>query len=145
MTDSLRALFEQIVAELPPKLATLEVRHTRNDDGFIFELLPAKEGCAPIMVHKDDEVELVDFSFGGSGTWELPYEGRYKSADSSNVLPEVEQLIRAVVAGHCEIKHRLISVVSAVYVETYTYRVVDVLRFSFPPFTTRRYKPYRSE
>jgi hypothetical protein len=142
VVEPLRVLFEKLVSELPTDCAILHVRRIYKDDGTLFELVPVNKECAPISVHVEDEVELVDFSFGQSGTWELPCEGRSKNGDSHTILLEIEQLIRAVVGGHCEIRRRLLSVFSEVYVEDYTYCIVDVLRFSFPPFTTTRYKPY---
>ena len=44
----------------------------------------------------------VDFSFRErGGTWELPLEGRYKNADNPQLLAEVEEMCRAVIAGNC--------------------------------------------
>jgi len=51
-------------------------------------------------------------------------------------------MARAVIAGKCDETRGLFSLTSRVYVEGYTYKVVDLPMLPIPPFGTRRYAPY---
>ena len=98
MHQRIKAMLEKLLSELPPGAAVLRERRTRRDDGTLFELIPSNHDAAAILVHVEDRFDLVDFSFGESGTWELPVEGRNRNAGIDGILSEVEDMCRAVIA-----------------------------------------------
>ena len=115
----------------------------RGGDGSVVEVLPSNAKSASFGVHVDDGVGYVDFSFGRIGTWELPDEGRSHQAGAVQLVQEVEQMARAVIAGKCDETRGLFSLASRVFVQGYTYnKVVDLPMLPIPPFGTRRYAPY---
>jgi hypothetical protein len=145
MMEQFKSLFEMLVAELPAGAAKVNSYRVPRGDGSVVEVLPSNEKSASFGVHVDDgAVAYVDFSFGRFGTWELPLEGRNHEAGTEQLVPEVEQMARAVIAGNCDQTRGLFSLTSRVYVEGYTYKVVDLPVLPIPPFGTRRYAPYAS-
>jgi hypothetical protein len=142
MIEQLKSLFERLVAELPAGTAKINIYRVPRGDGSVIEVLPSNQQSASFGVHVDDSVEYVDFSFGRIGTWELPQEGRNHQARAEQIVQEVEQMARAVVAGKCDETRGLFSLTSRVYVEGYTYKVVDLPMLPIPPFGTRRYAPF---
>ena len=145
MIERFKSLFEMLVAELPAGTAKVNCYHVRRGDGSVIEVLPSNRESASFGVHVDDDgVEYVDFSFGRIGTWELPQEGRNHEAGAEQLVQEVEQMARAVIAGECDETRGLFSLTSRVYVEGHTYKVVDLPMLPIPPFGTRRYAPYAS-
>jgi hypothetical protein len=144
MVEKVRMLFDNLLAELPPNTARLNAYRVPKGDGTVIELLPANRESASFGVHLDDGVDLVDFSFGRLGTWELPLEGRNRNATAEQVLLEVEQMCRAVIVGNCEDSRGLFSLTSKIHVDGYTYKVVDSPMLPIPPFRTLRYAPYVS-
>jgi hypothetical protein len=146
MVEKLRVLFERLVAELPSDTARLNIYRVPKGDGTVIELLPANRDSASLGVHVDDDgIDYLDFSFGRIGTWELPQEGRNRKASAEQLLLEVEQMSRAVIAGKCEETRNLFSLTSRIHVDGYTYKVVDLPMLPIPPFRTRRYAPYVSD
>jgi hypothetical protein len=142
MLDRLKVLFEKLVAELPANTARLNVYRVPKGDGSVIELLPTNQQAASFGVHVDDGADLVDFSFGRLGTWELPEDGRNPHSSAEEVLLEVEQMGRAVIAGRCEQQRGLFSLTSRIFVDGYTYKVVDLPMLPLPPFGKRKYAPY---
>ncbi len=74
MVERIRLLFERLLAELPDGTARLNEYRVPKGDGMVIQLLPANRNSASFGVHFDDGIELIDFSFGRIGTWELPLE-----------------------------------------------------------------------
>ncbi len=74
--------------------------------------------------------------------WELPMEGRNRKATPEQLLLEVEQMARAVMAGKCDETRGLFSLVSCIHVDDYTYTVTDLPMLPIPPFGIRKYLPY---
>ncbi len=145
MLEQLQLLFDRLLAELPQSAAKINVYRVPKGDGTVIELLPANRHSASIGVHVDDEgVGYLDFSFGRIGTWELPQEGRNQKAGAEQLLLEVEQMSRAVIAGKCEETRGLFSLTSRIHVDGYTYKVVDLPMLPIPPFGTRKYAPFVS-
>ena len=142
MVKRYRQLFERLVAELPVGTARVNEYRVPKNDGTVIEILPANQACASFRVHLDDGIDLVDFSFGRIGTWELALEGRNRRASAEDLLAEVEQMARAVIAGNCDEQRGLFSLTSRIYVADYTYRVVDLPMLPIPPFGVRTYAPY---
>jgi len=103
---------------------------------------PANPACADFAVHVEDGSDIVDFSFG-LATWEFPYERRYRNG-GKDILTEIEEMSRALIAGNCEMRRRPFWATSCIHVGEYTYSVSDIPRFPIPPFGTRRYAPYVS-
>ena len=137
----IKAMLEKLLSELPPGAAVLRERRTRRDDGTLFELIPSNHDAAAILVHVEDRFDLVDFSFGESGTWELPVEGRNRNAGIDGILSEVEDMCRAVIAGNCECRQNRFSSVSRIFVDGFACQVRNILQLSMRTRTTR-YLPY---
>jgi hypothetical protein len=142
MVEQLRVLFDRLLAELPSGAAKLNVYRVPKGDGTVIEIIPSNSESASFGVHVDDGVNLVDFSFGRKGTWELPQEGRNRRPSAEQLLAEVEQMSRAVIAGGCEETRHLFSLTSRIHVDGYTYKVVNLPMFLIPPFGTRKYAPF---
>src|SRR5215469_6433718 len=145
MLEPFKSLFEMLVAELPPGSARVNVYRVPRGDGTVIEVLPANKKSAPFGVHLDDGgAGYLDFSFGRIGTWELPHEGRNDKAEVKQLVVEVEQMSRAVIAGSWDETRRLFALTSRIYVDGFTYKVVNLPMLLLPPFGTRRFAPYVS-
>ncbi len=90
--EDLVALFERLLAEMPPNVASLEVRRVgRNKEGLQATLTPRNPWAASLWVHAEKGVGLVDLGFGDWGNaWELPIEGRNRKAGKEELLQEAE-------------------------------------------------------
>jgi hypothetical protein len=106
------------------------------------ELTPTNAAAASISVHADDSA-VFTFSFGLRSFWEFPFERRYRY-DEKSVIAEIEEMSRAVLAGHCEETRGLVSVTGRIHVCDYTYKTTTIPVFRLPRFGTRRYAPYTS-
>lgn len=142
MIKRLTELFERLTAELPPETASLNVRYIQGGQGTVVELRPANPACAAFSVHVEDGHDLIDLGFGRA-TWEFPYERRYRNGEK-DIITEIEEMARAVIAGNCEVRRRLFWTTSCIHVNEYTYGVSDLPVFSIPPFGMLRYAPYVS-
>ena len=142
--EQFQVLFDGLLAELPKGAARLNVYRVPKGDGTVIEIIPTNHESASFGVHVDDGAHLVDFSFGRIATWELPHEGRNRKPSSGQLLLEVEQMSKAVIAGKCEETRKLFYVTSRIYVEGHTYTVVDMPMLPIPPFGTRKYAPFIS-
>jgi hypothetical protein len=142
--EQLRVLFDRLLAELPQGAAKLNVYRVPKGDGTVIEIIPSNHESASFGVHMEDGLDLVDFSFGRMATWELPQEGRNRRPSAEQLLSEVEQMSRAVIAGKCEETRNLFSLTSRIHVDGFTYRMVDLPMLPIPPFGARRYAPFVS-
>jgi hypothetical protein len=140
MVKRLRELFERLAAELPPGTASLNLYDVPGGQGTVVELRPANPASADFGVHAEDISDFVDFSFGRA-TWEFPYERRYRNGEK-DIITEIEEMSRAVIAEDCEVRRRPFWATSCIRVGEYTYSVSDLPMFPIPPFGTRRYAPY---
>jgi hypothetical protein len=146
MFEKLRVLFERLVAELPSDTARLNIYRVPKGDGTVIELLPTNRDSASYGVHVDDDgIDYLDFSVGRIGTWELPQEGRNRKASAEQLLLEIEQMSRAIIAGKCEETRGPFWLTSKIYADGYTYKMVDMPMLPILPFRTRRYAPYVSD
>ncbi len=100
---------------------------------------PTNPASADFGVHADD-FELYSFGFGPRSQWEFPWERRYRN-DEKDILAEVEEMARAVIAGNCELRRGLFWLTAKIHVGDYTYRVTDLPMFGIP-FSKRHYAPY---
>ena len=128
MQQRIKALIQKLLAELLPGAAFLRERRTRRDDGTLFELIPSNQDATTIPVHVEDSLDLVDFSFAESGTWELPVEGRNRNAGVDGILFEVEDMCRAVMAGNCECRQNRFSSASTIFVDGFANEVHNVCK-----------------
>jgi hypothetical protein len=80
-------------------------------------------------------------------TWELPLEGENPKGTKDELLLEVENLCRAVIAGHCKNRRSFLGVGSVVLVGSREYKVRHFpILWPKPPFRgTRPYQAYSSE
>ncbi len=140
MIAELTALFERLVSELPPGTTTLKVREAPPGSGAtVIELIPTNPAAAHFGIHCDDfEVFSVGFE---RSQWEFPYERRYRKGEK-DVLTEMEEMSRAVIAGKCDVTRRWFCEIGRIYAEGYTYQVTELPKVPRPPFGTRRYAPY---
>jgi len=140
MLAEVTALFERLLAELPPGTAALNVYTVPRNGGTVIELKPTNRAAADLGVHCD---ESHVFSFGfGPAQWELPHERRYRH-DEKDILTEIEEMSRAVIAGDCEVSGRRFSLTGRIYVGDYTYEVRELHWFpQRARFSTRHYAPY---
>jgi hypothetical protein len=140
LLGELEALFQRLVHELPPDTANLRVHDGPGGRGGGVELTPTNPAAARISVLADDSA-VYNFSFGLRSYWEFPFERRYRY-DEKSVLAEIEEMSRAVLAGHCEETRGLVSISGRIHVGDYTYKTTTIPVFSLPRFGTRRYAPY---
>ena len=134
------ALFQRLVDELPPGVATIEIVPADRKRPTVISLRPTASSSAEFGVACDD-VEVESVNFGLRGYWEFPYERRYRRGEK-DVLTEIEEMARAVIAGMCEEECGWFSITGRIRVGDYTYTMTNMPLFSKPPFRTRRYAPY---
>jgi len=101
---------------------------------------PTNPASANFGVHADD-FELYSFGFGRRSQWEFPWERRYRKGEK-DVLTEIEEMARAVIAGNCEQRRGPFWLIGKIQVGDYTYRVTDIPMIPIPPFWTRHYAPF---
>jgi hypothetical protein len=144
LEEDLVALFQRLIAELSQNVAALDVRRAKQKhDGVVAVLTPTNRAAARIVAHAVNGMGLVDFNFGEySPTWELPFEGYCTNASKQELLQEVGEMCRAVIAGSCEHKRGLLSIRGSIQVGSRSYRVTDWFSFHAMP-GTRKYEPYR--
>ena len=144
MLELMRMLFDKLLAELPQGTAKLNVYRVPNGDGTVVEIIPSNSKSASFGVHVNNGLNHVDFSSGQIGTWELPLEGRYREPSAEQLVLEVEQMSRAVIAGNCDKTRLLFATISRIHVDGFTYKVVGLPMLPIPPFGTRKYAPFVS-
>lgn len=132
------ALFERLVAELPLGAASVSVSHVSA--GTLVDVKPTNPASARFGVHADD-FEIYSFGVGRRAQWEFPWERRYRKGEK-DILVEIEEMARAVIAGNCEQRKGPFWVTSKIHVGQYTYRVLDLPMLPIPPFWTRHYAPF---
>jgi hypothetical protein len=132
-------LFQRLAQELPAHTANLRVYDVPGGGGGI-ELTPTNPASATISVFADNSA-VYTFSFGLRSYWEFPFERRYRY-DEKSIIAEIEEMSRAVLAGHCEETRGLVSISGRIHVRDYTYKTTTLPIFRLPRFGTRRYAPY---
>jgi len=137
LVADITALFERLVAELPAGTAAVHVRP--HSAGTSIDVKPANPASADFGVHADD-FELYSFGFGPRSRWEFPSERRYRKGEK-DILTEIEEMARAIIAGTRELKRGLFWLTAKIDVGDYTYRVTDLPMFGIP-FSKRQYAPY---
>jgi hypothetical protein len=145
--EDLIALFQRLLGEMPPNAASLEVRRVgRSKEGIQVILTPRNPGAAALWAHAEKGLHLVDFGFGDwSNTWELPIEGRNPKARKEELLQEVRELCKAVIAGNCSYERGFLSRTASIQVEGRPrYRITDmpIFRTRPPLHGIRFYEPY---
>ncbi len=141
MLSELTALSERLAGELPAGTAALDIHQDTKGIGTIVELKPANPASASCGVFADEFV-FFGFRFGEFSRWELQFDRRYRDGEK-DIIAEVEEMARAVIAGQCEMNRGLFWVVGRIHVSGYTYtKITDVPLFSVFPFGKRRYAPY---
>lgn len=141
--EELVALLQRLLSELPPDVASLEIR--RISDGVVVVLKPTNAAVASVVTHAENGFRFIDFTFGEyEPTWELPIEGYNPNADKTALLLEVEEMCRAVMAGWCEHTRGFLSVSGTIQVGSRPYKVRHMLVWRVTPRLrgTRKYKPY---
>ena len=141
MVEAVSALFEHLVAELPPGTAVVHVRQLPRD-GSVVEVKPTNPACADFGVHTDG-VELFSFGFGPRSQWEFPWQRRYRNGEK-DVVTEIGEMSRAIIAGNCELTRGPFWLTGKIHVGDYTYKQTDLPMLPIPPFWTRHYAPYAS-
>lgn len=121
LEEELVMLLKHLMAELPPNVATLDIKRPKSD-GVVVLLIPTNPAAARVVVHTANGLGLVDFSFGEyPPTWELPYESHNPKANKKELLQEIEAMCRAVMAGNCEHKRGLLSIRASIRVGSRPY------------------------
>lgn len=152
MMKQLTELLERLAAELPPGTASVSVLHLPRGQGTIMELRPANPASAFLSIHLVEGAEILDFTFGPA-TWEFPYERRYQSGEK-DIVAEIEEMSRAVIAGHCEVRRRLLGPLHASTLESTRTAFQKDQCFQFPrlergamrrTFAGRMVREYRHE
>lgn len=135
-----KSLLERLVAELPPGSATVHTHSLPRDaDVSAIEVKPNNPASTDFRVLAD-ETQVYVFGFGPVSNWEFPWERRYRK-DEKDVLTEIEEMSRAIIAGNCELGRGLFWLTAKIHVGDYTYRVTDLPMFGIP-FSKRHYAPY---
>lgn len=137
LVAEITALFERVVSEFPAGTAAVHVR--KVSVGTVIDVRPTNPASADFSVLADD-FELYNVGIGKS-QWEFPWERRYRKGEK-DILTEIEEMARAVMAGNCEQTRGLFWLVGRIHVGEYTYRVTNLPKLPIPPFWTRRYAPY---
>jgi hypothetical protein len=138
LLSEITALFERLVAELPAGTAAVHVRQVSV--GTVIGVKPTNPASAFFRVLADD-FELYSFAFARRAYWEFPWERRYRKGEK-DVLTEIEEMARAVIAGKCEQRRGLFWLISKIHVGDYTYKVTSLPVLPIPPFWTRQYAPF---
>jgi hypothetical protein len=98
------------------------------------QVKPTNPASANFGVHADD-FELYSFGFGTRSQWEFPWERRYPKGEK-DVLSEIEEMARAVIAGNCEQRRGPFWLIGKIRVGDYTYKVTNLPMLPIPPFRT---------
>jgi hypothetical protein len=102
-TSHLIGLFQVLLSTLPSGAATLGSNRTKNDDGTVVWLKPAKKRAAEFSAHIDEGTSLTDVSFGAGTTFELPWDFKLpKEATFDMMLEAVRAMGFAIMSGRCQ-------------------------------------------
>ncbi len=141
------SLLEDLRKTVPSNAASVEVRPA-NGGGILAILKPTNPAAASVTAHAENGFSQIDVSFGKHvPTWELPFFGRSPNPGKKELLQEVEQFCRAVIAGHCEHTRGVLSVVGKIDIggESYKVRHFFYLRTNPRLRGTQKYDPYVSD
>jgi hypothetical protein len=144
MLAEVAELFERLLRELPAGAGTLNVRPVCRSSSPLWRdrrrVEPYQPRGCPFWVHGDD-AEVYSFSFGVRSQWEFPHERRYRKGEK-DILTEIEEMSRAVIAGRCKERRGWFSLNGSISVGDYTYKITNLPMLPIPPFWTRSYAPY---
>jgi len=140
MRPELTNLFERLAGELPAGTASVTTYEVPKKAGTVIELKPTNAAAAEFGVHCDD-ADVYSFSFGVMSYWEFPYQRRYRY-DEKDILTEIEEMSRAIIAGNCEEKRGWFYLKGSIDVGDYRYKSTNLPMLPIPPFWTRRYAAY---
>ena len=141
LVADVKSLLEHLVAELPTGTATVHAHTLPRDSMSAIEAKPNNPASTDFRVLVD-ETRVHVFGFGPVSNWEFPWERRYRK-DEKDVLTEIEEMSRAIIAGNCELRRGLFWLTARIQVGDYTYRVTDMPMFGIP-FTTSRLRHLRN-
>jgi hypothetical protein len=137
-------VFQELLNTLPPGAAVLGSKRTKNDDGTIVWLKPARKHAAEFCAHIDDgNNTLIDVSFGAGTTFELPSESKLSSDSSFDMLLEgVRAMGLATIAGRCREYFGFMGIRGTI--EVSEHNVLRCSNFFHPRLIPKllRYKPY---
>ena len=134
-----KSLLERLVAELPAGTASVHAHLLPRDVVNAIEVKPNNPASSDFRVLADEKQVYV-FGFGPVSNWEFPWERRYRKGEK-DVLTEIEDMSRAIIAGNCELRRGLFWLTAQIHVGDYTYKVTDLPMFGIP-FSKRNYEPY---
>jgi hypothetical protein len=137
LVAGINELFERLVVELPAGTAFVQLR--KVSVGTVIEVKPANPASVDFGVLADD-FELYSLGIDRSW-WDFPWERRYRNGEK-DILTEVTEMARAVIAGNCEQTRGPFWLVGKIHVGEYTYKVTTLPKLPIPPFWTRKYAPY---
>lgn len=138
LVAEITALFDRLVAEFPAGTAAVHVRQVSA--GTLIDVKPTNPGSASFGVHADD-FEVYSFGLGPGSQWEFPWERRYREGEK-DILTEIEEMARAVMAGNCEQRRAPFWLIGKIHVGEYTYKMTNVPMLPIPPFWRRHYAPF---
>jgi hypothetical protein len=144
LEEELVTLIKNQMAELPPNVATLGITRPKSD-GVVAVVTPTNPAAARVVVHTANGHGIVNFSFGEYlTTWELPFDGHNFRANKEELLQEIGEMCRAVMAGNCEQKPGLLSIRASIQVGSRPYMVAHLAVFhaALPLWGTQKYEPY---
>jgi hypothetical protein len=120
MQTEVAALFQKLLDELPPGVATIDISPADRKRPMVISLKPATSSAAEIWAVCDD-FGVYSVGFGLEVYWEFPYERRYRKGEK-NVITEIEEMARAVIAGTCEEERGWFSITGRIRIGDYTYK-----------------------
>ena len=137
-------LLEDIHSHLPPGIATLEARKTKDNHGTIVWLRPTNTNAAEFSAHTEDGLAVIDVSFGKAGTtFELPWDAKLPSDATFDTMSEaVREMCIAVISGMCEDRQGYLGLRGTILLEGK--RALRVTHFFYPSWhrSVLRYAPY---
>lgn len=142
--NRLMGVFQELLNTLPPGVAVLGSKRTKNDDGTIVWLKPARNHAAEFCAHIDDgHNNLIDVSFGAGTNFELPSESMLPEDASFDILLEaVRAMGLATIAGRCREYFGFMGIRGTI--EVSEHNVLRCSNFFHPRLVPKlvRYKPY---
>ena len=77
----------------------------------------------------------------GAPRWGRRLERRNRKGEK-NVLPEIEEMARAIIAGNCEQRRGPFWLIGKIHVGDYTYKMMELAVLPISLFWTRHYAPF---
>jgi hypothetical protein len=130
-------LIQELLADLPDGVASVETRRADDGSGTIVSLTPTNTTSAPFSVHTDDGLNLIDVSLGTYSTFELSDDSEFDSA-----LATTRDMCLAVMAGRCEQRFGFFGIRGTIRVDDQRlYCATSYFHFRFLPKVVF-YEPY---